>query len=163
MSKTFNENFKNKLEIDIAGNTELADIANAKWATLAAGIQTITPSASETADTTPYYDGEGFSRIDVTGKTISFAVAGHRLSGDPAQDYIASKYIAVGETLHTLARWTDPSGKQVQFAATLQAIVPFGGAANAKQTFSFTLAANGKPQAVVTGADTNSGTTTPGQ
>ncbi|MCT3069074.1 capsid protein [Leuconostoc citreum] len=161
MAKTFNENYQNKLEIDTDGNTTLDDVSKASWATLAAGIQTITPSASETADTTPYYDGEGFSSIDVTGKTISFAVAGHRLSGDPAQDYIASKYIAVGETLHTLARWTDPSGKQVQFAATLQAIVPFGGAANAKQTFSFTLAANGKPQAVTT--DANSGTTPPGQ
>lgn len=161
MAKTFNENYQNKLEIDTAGNTTLDDASKATWATLAAGIQTITPSASETADTTPYYDGEGFSSVDVTGKTISFAVAGHRLNGDEAQDYIASKYIGVGDTLHTLARWTDPSGKQVQFPATLQAIVPFGGAANAKQTFSFTLAANGKPQVVDasgTGTPTDGGT-----
>ncbi|MBZ5943913.1 capsid protein [Leuconostoc gelidum subsp. gasicomitatum] len=144
----FNENYQNKLEIDTTGNTSLADVTKATWATLAAGIQTITPAASETADTTPYYDGEGFSDVDVTGKAVTFAIAGHRIDGDAAQDYVADKFIAVGDTLRTLARWTDPKGNQVQFVATLQAIVPFGGAANVKQTFSFTLAANGKPQAV---------------
>lgn len=157
MVKTFNENYQNKLEIDTTGNTTLDDVTKATWATLAAGIQTITPSASETADTTPYYSGEGFSDHDVTGKAIQFAVAGHRLSGDTAQDYIASRFTSIGDSLRTLARWTDPSGRQVQFVATLTAIVPFGGAANVKQTFSFTLAANGKPQVVdasVTGTTT---------
>lgn len=148
MAKKFNENYQNKLEIDISGSTTLDDVSKATWAPLAAGIQTITPAASETADTTPYYDGGGFSDVDVTGKAITFAVAGHRVDGDDAQDYIAGKFIAVGDTLRTLARWTDPNGNKVQFVATLQAIVPFGGAANVKQTFSFTLAANGKPQAV---------------
>ena len=148
MGKTFNEKYQNKLEIDTAGDTALDDASKATWATLAAGIQTITPSASETADTTPYYSGEGFSDHDVTGKAIQFAVAGHRLSGDTAQDYIASRFTSIGDSLRTLARWTDPSGRQVQFVATLTAIVPFGGAANVKQTFSFTLAANGKPQVV---------------
>lgn len=144
----FNENYQNKLEIDTTGNTSLADIAKATFAPLAEGIQTITPAASETADTTPYYSGMGFSDVDVTGKAITFAIAGHRVDGDAAQDFVADKFIAVGDTLRTLARWTDPKGNQVQFVATLQAIVPFGGAANVKQTFSFTLAANGKPQAV---------------
>ncbi|MDI6497124.1 capsid protein [Leuconostoc suionicum] len=163
MAKTFNENYQNKLEIDTAGNTTLDDVANASWAPLAAGIQTITPSSSETADTTPYYDGEGFSDHDVTGKAIQFAVAGHRLSGDTAQDYIASRFTSVGDSLRTLARWTDPSGRQVQFVATLTAIVPFGGAANAKQTFSFTLAANGKPQVVnASGSGSTTGGTTGG-
>lgn len=144
----FNENWQNKLEIDIKGTTSLADIDKATWVPLSEGIQTITPAAAETADITPYYSGKGFSDVDVTGKAITFAIAGHRLDGDAAQDYIASKFTSVGDTLRTLARWTAPNGDKVQFVATLQAIVPFGGAANVKQTFSFTLAANGKPQAV---------------
>lgn len=145
---SFELNYKNKLEIDTGGNTSLDDLAKASWAAVSAGIQTITPSASETADTTPYYNGEGFSDHDVTGKAIQFAISGHRLVGDAAQDYVAGKFIAVGDTLRTLARWTDPSGKQLVFVATLVSIVPFGGAANTKQTFSFTLAANGKPKAI---------------
>ena len=153
----FQLNFENHLEIDINGNTSLDDVSKASFAQIRAGIQTITPSASETADTTPYYSGEGFSDHDVTGKAIQFAIAGHRLSGDTAQDYIASRFTSIGDSLRTLARWTDPSGRQVQFVATLTAIVPFGGAANVKQTFSFTLAANGKPQVV----PASNGSTTP--
>ena len=65
--------------------------------------------------------------------------------GDPAQDYVASHFLDIGDKLRTLARWTDPVGNVVESVATLTSIVPFGGAANVKQTFSFTLALNGKP------------------
>lgn len=139
-------NFKNKVEIDTAGNLDLMDLSKANWAVLADGITTITPSASETSDNTPYWDGEGFSTTDVTGKHITFAIAGHRVLGDAAQDYVAKHFLSVGDELITIARWTDPEGNTVVSLATLTAIVPFGGAANAKQTFSFTLALNGKPQ-----------------
>lgn len=149
MAKTeFNLNYKNKLEIDTTGNTSLDDIDSATWAPVAVGIQTITPSASETADTTPYWTGEGFSDHDVTGKAVQFAIAGHRVDGDEAQDYVAERFTDVGDSLRTLARWTDPAGKQLVFVATLVSVVPFGGAANVKQTFSFTLAANGKPKKI---------------
>lgn len=155
MAKTeFNLNYKNKLEIDTTGSNSLDDIDSASWAPIAAGIQTITPSAAETADTTPYWTGEGFSDHDVTGKAVQFAITGHRVNGDAAQDYVADKFIEVGDSLRTLARWTDPSGKQLVFSATLVSVVPFGGAANVKQTFSFTLAANGKPQKVDNGTTT---------
>lgn len=139
-------NHKNKLEIDVAGNTSLEDVEKANWKPLKAGISTITPASSETSDNTPYYDGEGFSDTDVTGKHITFACSGHRLVGDEAQDYIASKFLAIGDELRTLCRWTDAQGNTVTAVATLTSIVPFGGAANVKQTFSFTLALNGKPK-----------------
>ena len=147
MEKThFDLNFKNTLEIDINGGTDLdIDKANANWAKLSRGISTITPSAADTTDATPYWDGEGFIETDVTGKNITFALAGHRVMGDPAQDYVASHFLDIGEKLRTLARWTDSAGNVVESVATLTSIVPFGGAANVKQTFSFTLALNGKP------------------
>ncbi len=44
-SKEFLLNFKNKLEIDTSGSTDLDKIASAKFAPLAAGITTITPAA----------------------------------------------------------------------------------------------------------------------
>ncbi|WP_244919050.1 phage tail tube protein [Weissella viridescens] len=141
----FEQNWKNRIFIDTAGNTSLEDLSKAKFALLAAGITTQTPSASETADTTPYYDGMGFSSHDVTGKAIQFAIAGHRLEGDAAQDYVVPKFIAIGDALKTLGKWVDAEGNTVYFVATLTAIVPYGGAANVKQTFSFTLAANGAP------------------
>lgn len=144
-------NFKNKLEIDVSGNAEIDEVEDNNMAELAAGINTITPAAADTTDSTAYWDGEGFTDNEVTGKNITFALSGHRVFGDRAQDYVASKFISIGDELRTVARWTDSEGNTVEAVATLTAIVPFGGAANAKQTFSFTLSLNGKP--VYTPAD----------
>lgn len=142
----FDLNFKNSLEIDINGGTDLEnDKANANWAKLSRGISNITPSAADKTDATPYWDGEGFSDTEVTGKNITFALSGHRVMGDPAQDYVASHFLDIGDKLRTLARWTDPAGNVVESVATMTSIVPFGGAADVKQTFSFTLALDGKP------------------
>lgn len=143
--KEFLLNFNNKVEIDVLGHTSLDDIEKANFAVLAAGISTITPAAADTTDATAYYDGEGFTDSSVTGKNITFALSGHRVFGDTAQDYVAKHFLSIGDELRTLARWTDAKGNQVQSVVTMTAIVPFGGAANAKQTFSFTLAFNGKP------------------
>ncbi|WP_407856376.1 phage tail tube protein [Enterococcus hailinensis] len=150
-NKEFLLNIKNKLEIDTAGNTDITGIASASFAVLAAGITTITPAAADTTDTSAYYDGEGFTDSTVTGKNITFQVAGHRVFGDPAQDYVASKFLSIGNELRTLAQWTDAQGNKVQSVVTLTSIAPFGGAANAKQTFSFTMAFNGKPKMVKAG------------
>lgn len=157
MGKThFELNFKNTLEIDINGGTDLdSDKANASWAKLSRGISTITPSAADKTDATPYWDGEGFSDTEVTGKNITFALSGHRVMGDPAQDYVASHFLDIGDKLRTLARWTDPAGNVVESVATMTSIVPFGGASDVKQTFSFTLALDGKP--VYTPASPQSG------
>lgn len=146
MAEKFLMNFKNTLEIDTKGGQELADAESATWAFLSAGITTMTPSAAETADTSAYWDGEGQSETDITGKNVSFAIAGHRKHGDAAQDYIASKFFDIGDSLRTLARWKDSAGNTYTCKATMTAIVPFGGNANAKETFSCTIAFNGKPE-----------------
>lgn len=148
---TFGENWQQLLDIDVLGHKSLDDVSKAKWAFLGAGINSITPAAAETADATPYWDGKGFVSDDVTGKAITFQIAGHRKVGDPAQDYVASKFLAKGDEVKTLGRWTSPEGDVVTFVATLKAIVPFGGAANAKQTFSFTLSIDGEPQVTLAG------------
>lgn len=152
-------NFKNKVEIDINGHTSIEEIDEAEFALLAAGISTITPASADTTDATAYFDGEGFTDSTVTGKNITFALSGHRVFGDPAQDYVAKHFLSIGDQLRTLARWTDAKGNQVQSVVTMTSIVPFGGAANAKQTFSFTLAFNGKP--TLTEADPDKEPTTP--
>lgn len=139
-------NFKNKLEIDVSGNADIEEAEDENMEVLAAGISTITPAAADTTDSTAYWDGEGFTDNEVTGKNITFAISGHRVFGDPAQDYVASHFISIGDALRTVARWTDSEGNVVEAVSTLTAIVPFGGAANAKQTFSFTLSLNGKPK-----------------
>ncbi|MDG2544732.1 phage tail tube protein [Lactiplantibacillus plantarum] len=141
----FKMNYKNVFEIDTAGSQDPKDITKATFAPLAAGISGVTPAANETDDNTAYYDGAGFTDTDVTGKRITLAFTGHRVIGDAAQDYVAGKFLAIGQNLKTLGRWTDTNGNVVVSSVTLTAIVPMGGNANAKQTFSFTMSFNGKP------------------
>ncbi|MGX6407180.1 phage tail tube protein [Lactiplantibacillus plantarum] len=142
---TFKMNYKNKFEIDTSGNQDPKDVSKATFAVLAAGISGVTPATNETSDNTAYYDGMGFTDTDTTGKRITLAFSGHRVIGDAAQDYVASKFLAIGKNLKTLARWTDPDGNVIVANVTITAVVPMGGNANAKQTFSFTLSFNGKP------------------
>ncbi|VDG26347.1 phage tail tube protein [Lactiplantibacillus mudanjiangensis] len=145
MSK-FAMNYKNIFEIDTAGNQDpKGDLTKATWAVMAAGISGVTPAANETDDNTAYYDGSGFTDTDVTGKRITLAFSGHRVVGNAAQDFIAGKFLSIGENLKTLARWTNPDGTKIVSNVTITAIVPMGGNANAKQTFSYTLSFNGKP------------------
>ncbi|ASD31978.1 capsid protein [Lactiplantibacillus plantarum] len=141
----FKMNYKNIFEIDTTGSQDPKDTTKATFVPLAAGISGVTPAANETDDNTAYYDGAGFTDTDVTGKRITLAFTGHRVIGDAAQDYVASKFLAIGPNLKTLGRWTDTNGNVVISSVTLTAIVPMGGNANAKQTFSFTMSFNGKP------------------
>lgn len=141
----FTLNYKNKFEIAIDGTTDLDKMSEAKFAVLAAGINNMTSADNETATNDSYYDGEGFGTADVTAKRLQLTLAGHRLDGNAAQDYIASKQLEVGDGLKTLFRWTQPSGDQISGLVTLTNIVSSGGAPGAKQTFSVVVVFNGKP------------------
>jgi hypothetical protein len=115
------------------------------WQRIGAGIQTITPNGNETTDQTGYYDGEGLASTLVTGGQVTLAFSGHRKYGDPAQDYIASLALSYGAAREVEYRWTAPDGQVIQGDAALANIVPGGGDANSKSTFSFEAHINGRP------------------
>lgn len=147
----FPENYVNKIFIDTdpkadnAGDIDLDDVTTGKWAWLAGGITTTTPSANETTSTDYYYDGGGEGSTDVTGKNIRLAISGSRKLGNPAQNYVAGKFWLKGNSVKTRVIWI-MNDLPVLAEATLTNIVPTGGAANAKQTFSFTISFNGRPK-----------------
>ena len=141
-------NWRNKIEIATDGLDHVDDVDNAKWDRLAAGINNLTPADNDTTANDEYYDGEGFGTSDVTSKRYQFTVAGHRVYGDPAQDYVASKILDIGDDLKTLMRVTFADGSMVYGIVTLTTIVPAGGQPGAKQTFSFVAVFNGKPKYV---------------
>ena len=141
-------NWQNKIEIATDGLTNVDDITKAAWARLAAGINNLTPAENDTTANDEYYDGEGFGTSDVTSKRYQFTIAGHRVYGDDAQDYIASKMLEIGDKLKTLLRVTFADGSQVYGVVTLTNIVPAGGQPGAKQTFSVVCVFNGKPKFV---------------
>lgn len=141
----FQLNSTNQYFIDTTGKTDLTDISGAKWAKLAAGISSITPSSNETTNNDAYYDGGAFGSNDVTGKRPQWAFSGHRVIGDKGQDYVASHEFAVGDALKTRFLWINTEGNMIVAEVTMLSIIVTGGNANAKQTMSFTLGANGAP------------------
>lgn len=141
----FELNYKNGIDIDVNGNTDIADIGKADFQPLATGINNITPANGATTTSDAYYDGGGNSQTDVTGLNISYATTGHRKIGDAAQDFVASKFYAKGDAVKTLVRVREQgvTGNKVG-ECTLTNIVGWGGAPNAKQTFSVTVNVNGE-------------------
>ena len=140
-------NVVNKLYLDITNSTDLNDVTNGKWAWLALDITQITPSANETSQSDADYAGNGFGSTEITSKRFQLAVTGKRHIGDAAQDYIASKQFAIGNSLHTRALWID-NGEAILAEVTLSNIVSTGGNANANQTFQVTIVFNGAPVAI---------------
>ena len=139
-------NVANRLYIDTTDNNEdLTDITTGKWAWLARGISEITPSWQEKTQKTAYYDGDGHDDTEVTGKSLQLAVKGVRYLGDAAQDYIDSKQYAIGSAAKTRVLWIN-NGMPVVSKCTLTAITPTGGAADAQQNFSVTIAFDGAPK-----------------
>lgn len=142
-------NVANRLYIDITDNdNDLSDITTGKWAWLARGISEITPSWQEKTQKTAYYDGDGHDDTEVTGKSMQLAVKGVRYLGDPAQDYIDGKQYAIGSAAKTRVLWIN-NGMPVVSACTLTAVTPTGGAADAQQNFSLTIAFNGAPKTTI--------------
>lgn len=145
VSDGFLLNSTNQYYIDVTGGDKLDDISDAKWARLSRGIATVTPAGNETANNDAYYDGGAYGSNDITGKRPQWSFAGHRVYGDKAQDYVASKEFAVGEALKTRMLWINSTGDMIVAHVTIMTIVVSGGNANAKQTFSFVLGMNGEP------------------
>lgn len=156
----FKLNWQNKMEIAIDGETDVSKADTAKWAVLAAGINNVTPAENDTTTNDQYYDGKGFGTSDVTSKRLQFTIAGHRVD-DPAQNFVASKLLEIGDNLKTLMRFTFPSGESILGVVTLTTIVPTGGQPGAKQTFSFVAVFNGKPTYTAAPTAASTATMTP--
>lgn len=140
----FNLNHKNLYQIDTKGGNTKDSVTEATWALMAGGISSITQNAADTVDNQAYYDGDGESSSDVTGLNDGFAFTGNRNVGDTAQDFIVSLKHKTGEGRKVNIRHTSPDGTVETAQYTLSNIVITGGAANAKETLSFTAGQNGR-------------------
>lgn len=129
---------------DKSGKVAIEDITSGDWARLAVGVNTITPSASETSQKLSDYASEGHSETVVTGKDITLAVSGDRYVGNPGQEYVSSMWLKMGNAVKTRCIYV-VNGNAIESACTITAIVPTGGNANANQTFSCTINFDGIP------------------
>jgi len=96
--------------------------ATPEWARLAKGFNSFEPSTNEEIDQTNYLDGEGFGTTTVMGAQLTLTFSGHRYYGDPAQDFIFSKAMEIGNERETEFRWTLPTGEVFEGPCTLAEI-----------------------------------------
>lgn len=135
----FEMNFQRFYEIDITPNG-----ASRTWTRLGKGLTGCDPSYNEETDQSNYLDKDGFKETQVIAKQNTFAFSGHRVIGDPAQDYIMGLADELGDNLKTNFRVTDADGNVKYGPCTIAAIDDGGGEAGSKVEISFEIHLNGK-------------------
>ena len=93
--------------------------------------------------------GQGGANNEVTGIAPEYAVSGHRVIGDAAQDYIAGLRYKLGQDRKSSLKVEiydhETLVETVTADCTITDIVDFGGAATDLVPFSCTLRVNGIP------------------
>lgn len=119
------------------------------YAPLCAGIESITPSVNEQNQQAFYMCGNGGANNEVTGIAPEYAVSGHRVIGDAAQDYIVGKRYLLGQgrksSLKVEIYDHDTLIETIVADCTITDIVDFGGNTTDLVPFSCTLRVNGIP------------------
>lgn len=126
------------------------------WAKLCEGIETYDFQNNDVTQQYQFMCGQGFAANEQTGRAPTIAVSGRRVYGDPAQDYICSIGLLLGNDLKTtlLVTSVNDSGtvpvlKSIYWGCTIMDIVGavgnLGGAATDNAPFSCTIGCNGAP------------------
>lgn len=119
------------------------------YSPLCAGIESITPSVNEQNQQAFYMCGLGGANNEVTGIAPEYAVSGHRVIGDAAQDYIAGLRYKLGQDRKSSLKVEiydhEALVETIVADCTITDIVDFGGNATDLVPFSCTLRVNGIP------------------
>ena len=88
------------------------------WAFLGPGVESFTNDRADTTSEKAYWDKGGATSVNVTAVTSGWTVAGDRLVGDKAQDYVVGLAYRQGQRAQdqaaprsapTARRWSGPS------------------------------------------------------
>ena len=100
-------NYQNLIEIDITPKA-----ATRTWKPLAAGISSFDYSFNESVDQQTFMNDAGFASSFVEGKQLTFSFSGIRITGDAAQDFVASKEAELGDECLTNIQITAADGSR---------------------------------------------------
>ena len=139
MKMAFNPVWANEVHIGTS-------VANGTWTykKLCAGIESMSFNSNEQNQQFFFLCGEGFAHNEVTGGAPELQIAGRRIVGDDAQDYIVSKQFALGTDRNSSIKII-AEGKQIVCDCSIGDVVSFGGASLDVNTFSCTIRFNGEP------------------
>lgn len=118
--------------------------AEPTWAWAQRGILECAPESDETTSEDAYYHLLGQIATSVDAIKVAIAMSGHRMYGDPVQDYVQSLALLVGKDRETQYRWTMPDGTILTGDCTIAELVPGSGMgeANSKGEFSYKICLN---------------------
>ena len=114
------------------------------YAKLCKGIENMTFAENEQNQQYFFVCGEGFAHNETTGAAPELQVAGRRIVGDTAQDFIAGLQFKLGEERNSSVKIIS-GGKQIICGCTIGNITSFGGQALDINAFGCTIRFNGKP------------------
>ena len=134
-----NANWVNQIEI---GTSESGGTWS--YSKLCKGIESMEFNENEQNQQYFFLCGEGFAHNETTGSAPELVIAGRRIVGDAAQDYIAGKQFALGTARNSSVKIT-AEGKIITCDCTIGAITSFGGNTLDVNAFGCTIRFNGKP------------------
>ena len=119
------------------------------YAKLCKGIESMEFAENEQNQQYFFLCGEGFAHNEVTGAAPELVIAGRRVVGDTAQDYIADKNFKLGTERNSSVKII-AEGKQIICDCSIGAITSFGGQTLDINAFGCTIRFNGKPTVTAT-------------
>lgn len=135
----FAPNYAHIVELNIT-----PDKPEKTWAWAQRGILECAPESDETTSEDAYYHLLGQIATSVDAVKVAIAMSGHRMYGDPVQDFVQSRALGVGKDRETQYRWTMPDGTVLTGDCTLAELVPGSGMgeANSKGEFAYKICLN---------------------
>lgn len=119
------------------------------YAKLCKGIESMEFAENEQNQQYFFLCGEGFAHNEVTGAAPELVIAGRRVVGDTAQDYVADKNFKLGTERNSSVKII-AEGKQIICDCSIGAITSFGGQTLDINAFGCTIRFNGKPTVTAT-------------
>ena len=107
------------------------------WAFLGPGVESFTNDRADTTVDKAYWDKGGATSTNVTAVTSGWTVAGDRLVGDKAQDYIVGLTYLKGAERKTRVRQVGPDGEAVEWPCTIVEIKGAGADGNTPDNVPF--------------------------
>lgn len=139
-----NANWVNEIHIGTAESS-----GTWTYAKLCKGIESMEFAENEQNQQYFFLCGEGFAHNETTGAAPELVIAGRRVVGDTAQDYIAGLQFKLGTERNSSVKII-AEGKQIICDCTIGAITSFGGQALDVNAFGCTIRFNGKPTVTTT-------------
>lgn len=129
---------KNKFEFDISA-TETAELVVPK------GLEEFSPSFEANIEEWYAMEDEGWASSLKTGMKWGLTLNGKRIIGDPGNDFLADKLMAIGQDAYVDLTWTMPSGMKIVQQMTIEIKNVGGGSTTDVGALEISLTSNGKP------------------